>query len=103
MFTLLAQTDPASCTSAALLPLSVLAIFYFLVFRPQQKQLSESKAFREGLKVGDEVVTAGGIFGRVARLETDEVELEVASKLKIRVLRSQVVQHAPKATLEVKD
>jgi preprotein translocase subunit YajC len=49
------------------------------------------------------VVTAGGIFGRVARLETDEVELEIASKTKIRVLRSQVVQHAPKATLEVKD
>lgn len=81
----------------AFLPLSVLAIFYFLVFRPQQKQMAEAKSFRDGLKVGDEVVTAGGLFGKVTRLEEDRVELEVSAKTKLRVLRSQIVQHAKSA------
>lgn len=94
MLTLLAQADPASCANMAFLPLSVLAIFYFLVFRPQQKQMAEAKAFRDGLKVGDEIVTAGGLFGKVSRLEEDRVEVEVAPKTKLRVMRSQIVQHA---------
>ncbi len=83
--------NSADCANAMMLPLFIVAIFYFLVWRPQQKQTMEAQRFRDGLKVDDRIVTAGGIYGRVARLEPDAIELEIAPKVKIRVARSQIV------------
>ena len=67
------------------------AIFYFLLIRPQQKRAKQHKALLEALKVGDPVVTAGGIHGKVAALTDDVITLEIATGVKIRVNRASVV------------
>jgi len=67
------------------------AIFYFLLIRPQQKRAKQHKELIEALKVGDQVVTAGGIHGRVAAVQDVVVTLEVATGVKIKVNRSSIV------------
>ncbi len=67
------------------------AIFYFLLIRPQQKRAKQHRQLIENLKVGDPVVTAGGIHGKVAALQENVVTLEVATGVKIKVNRSAVV------------
>jgi preprotein translocase subunit YajC len=67
------------------------AIFYFLLIRPQQKRAKQHKQLIEALKVGDQVVTAGGIHGKVAAVQESVVTLEVATGVKIKVNRSSVV------------
>lgn len=81
----------------AFLPLIIIfAIFYFLLIRPQQKKAKELKAFLDALKRGDEVVTQGGIYGRIEKLTDDVVTLQVADKVSIRVARSQIAGRPPK-------
>jgi preprotein translocase subunit YajC len=65
-------------------------IFYFIVMRPQSKQQNEHKAFLDKLGKGDEVITAGGVVGKVDRVAGDLVFVEVASNVKLRVLKSQI-------------
>jgi len=65
-------------------------IFYFIVMRPQSKQQNEHKAFLDKLGKGDEVITAGGVVGKVDRVQGDLVFVEVASNVKLRVLKAQV-------------
>ena len=67
------------------------AIFYFLLIRPQQKRAKQHKQLIEGLKVGDQVVTAGGLHGKVAAVQDTVVIVEVATGVKIKVSRSSVV------------
>lgn len=78
---------------APLMPLIIIfAIFYFLLIRPQQKKVREHSKFIESLKVGDDVLTAGGIFGKVARIDDDRVIVEIADKVKVSVLKSQLYE-----------
>jgi preprotein translocase subunit YajC len=67
------------------------AIFYLLLIRPQQKRAKQHKELVESLKVGDQVVTAGGIHGKVAAVQDTLVTLEIASNVKVKVNRSSVV------------
>lgn len=67
------------------------AIFYFLLIRPQQKRAKQHRQLIENLKVGDSVVTAGGIHGKVAALQDSVVTLEVATGVKIRINRASIV------------
>lgn len=67
------------------------AIFYFLLIRPQQKRAKQHKQLIDSLKAGDQVVTAGGIHGRVAAIQESVVTLEIATGVKIRVNRSSIV------------
>lgn len=67
------------------------AIFYFLLIRPQQKRAKQHKQLVEGLKVGDQVVTAGGLHGKIAALQDTVVMVEVATGVKIKVNRVSVV------------
>jgi len=67
------------------------AIFYFLLIRPQQKRAKQHKELVESLKVGDQVVTAGGIHGKVAAIQDTVVTLEVAAGIKIKVNRASIV------------
>lgn len=78
-----------------MLPLMIIMIFYFLLWRPQQKQAMEAQRFRDGLKDGDRVITAGGVHGRISRVEDTVVELELAPKVRVRVERSQIVKKQP--------
>jgi preprotein translocase subunit YajC len=65
-------------------------IFYFLVLRPQQRQLKDHKALLAGLKKGDMVVTQGGIFGKITELTERDVKLEISQGVKIRILKSSI-------------
>jgi len=67
------------------------AIFYFLLIRPQQKRAKQHKELVEALKAGDQVVTAGGIHGKVAAIQENVVTLEVATGVKIKFNRASIV------------
>ncbi len=76
------------------------AIFYFMLIRPQQKRMKDLQAMLAKLAVGDEVVTGGGILGRITELGDPFVTLEIADGVRIRVQRSQITQLMPKGTLK---
>ena len=84
----------------AFLPLILIfGIFYFLLIRPQQKKQKQHQEFLKSLKKGDEVITSGGIIGRIASLSENIVSLEVAPNVVIRIARSQI---AGRPTAETK-
>ncbi|MEI7815870.1 MAG: preprotein translocase subunit YajC [Desulfuromonadales bacterium] len=66
------------------------AIFYFLLIRPQQKKAKEHKALLEAMKKGDNVITAGGVHGKVAAVENDLVTLEIANNVNIKITKSYI-------------
>ena len=69
----------------------IFLIMYFLLLRPQQKKLKDHRAMIDALRRGDQVVTAGGIIGKVTNVKTDnEVEVEIATGVKIRVVKSTI-------------
>ncbi len=69
---------------------AIFAVFWLLVLRPQQKKAKEHRTFVEALKIGSRVVTNSGIFGKVTHIDGNEVKLEIADKVVIRVLKNQV-------------
>lgn len=69
---------------------AVAAIFYFLLIRPQQKQMKETKKMLESLKPGDKVITRGGLIGVIVSLKDDEAEIEIAKGVKAVFTRSAV-------------
>ncbi|MHB8058045.1 MAG: preprotein translocase subunit YajC [Desulfuromonadaceae bacterium] len=66
------------------------AIFYFLLIRPQQKKAKEHRALLEAMKKGDNVITAGGVHGKVAAVENDIVTLEIANNVNIKITKSYI-------------
>ncbi|WP_305046145.1 preprotein translocase subunit YajC [Geoalkalibacter sp.] len=66
------------------------AIFYFLLIRPQQKRAKQHRELLDALQVGDQVVTAGGIHGRIVTLQDTVVTLEIATGVKIKVNRASI-------------
>jgi preprotein translocase subunit YajC len=68
----------------------LVAIMYFIMIRPQQKQLKEHRALLGALKKGDEVVTSGGMLGKIHLVDERTVTLEVASGVRIRVLKTAI-------------
>jgi preprotein translocase subunit YajC len=101
-----AQTAPAATGGAessllSLLPLVLMfVVLYFIMIRPQMKRQKEHKAMIEALAKGDEVVTAGGMLGRISKLGDTYVHLEAAPGVELQVQRSSVVQVLPKGTLK---
>lgn len=70
---------------------AIFAIFYLLVFRPQQKRMKEHQAMLGAVRRGDTVVTAGGIIGKVVRVGNDnEIKVEIADGVQVRVLKSTI-------------
>ena len=66
---------------------------YFLLIRPQQKKMKEHQAMVNGLRRGDKVVTAGGMFGKVVKVHDEgEVEVEIADGVKVRMVQSTIAQ-----------
>ncbi len=98
-----AQTaSPAGGTDSFLGLLPIVAMFvvlYFIMIRPQMKKQKEHKAMVEALAKGDEVVIAGGVLGRVAKLGDSYLHVEVASGVELQVQRGAVVQVLPKGTV----
>jgi len=77
--------------------LMIFVIFYFLMIRPQQRRVKEHQATIAAVKKGDEVVTGGGIRGKVTRVTDDEVEVEIAQGVRVRAVKS-TLTHVVKPT-----
>ena len=73
-------------------PLLIIGIFYMLVFRPQQKKMKEHQNMVNKLAKGDEVVTAGGLIGKVTKIKADsnEVEVELAKDVRVNVVQATI-------------
>lgn len=71
----------------------IFAIMYFLLIRPQQKKAKEHRAMIEALRRGDQVITQGGIIGKVTHVREDgELEVEIATGVKVRILKGTIAQ-----------
>ncbi len=76
------------------------AIMYFMIIRPQQKRAKEHKAMLETLSKGDEVVTNGGLLGKVSSLTENFVELSLADNVTVKVQKQAIAGVMPKGTLK---
>jgi preprotein translocase subunit YajC len=79
---------------------AMFAVMYFLMIRPQMKRAKEHKAMIDALQKGDEVVTAGGVLGRIARIGEGYVSVEIAPSIEIQVQRAAVQTVLPKGTIK---
>jgi preprotein translocase subunit YajC len=70
----------------------IFAIMYFLMIRPQQKKVKEHRTMIEAVRRGDQVVTAGGLIGKVTKVADAEVEVELAPNVRVRVVKSTLSQ-----------
>jgi preprotein translocase subunit YajC len=83
----------ASQMLVGILPwIAIFVIFYLLMIRPQQQRVKEHQAAIAAVKKGDEVITGGGIRGRVTRVSDDEAEVEIANGVRVRVVKSTLTQ-----------
>ncbi len=80
--------------------IAIFVVFYFLLIRPQQKRAKETRAMLEALQKGDEVITAGGIVGKVAKLTDQYASVEIAPNVEISVQRAAISQLLPKGTIK---
>ena len=83
--------------------LLIFAIFYFLMIRPQQRRIREHQATVNSVKKGDEVVTGGGILGRVTKVTDNEAEVEIAQGTRVRVVKSTLSQVVTKTAKPAND
>lgn len=83
-----------------LLIVLMFGVLYFLMIRPQMKRAKEHKAMIEALQKGDEVVSAGGVLGRITKINENYVSLEVASGVEMQFQRSAVQVVLPKGTIK---
>jgi len=102
-----AQAAPAATNGGgtsqllSMLPLVLMfVVLYFIMIRPQMKRQKEHKALIEALAKGDEVVTSGGVIGRVSKLGDTYVHVEVTNGVEMQVQRSSIVQVLPKGTFK---
>ena len=100
-----ASTQAAPSTSQGLMgmlvPMAVVfAIFYFLIIRPQRKRDQDQKTILNALQKGDEVVTQSGVFGKIYGITDKVITLEVAQNVKIKVLKSTVLQKVDETYLQ---
>ena len=94
---LMQQTGAAGNGTAQLLVgiapwLLIFVVFYLLMIRPQQRRVKEHQAAINAVKKGDEVITAGGIRGRVTKVTDEDAEVEIATGVKVRVVKSTLSQ-----------
>ncbi len=96
-----AAVTPAGGGIMDFLPLvALIAVFYFLVLRPQSKRAKEHKAMMEALRKGDEVVTMGGEVGRVAQVYDQYVSVELAENFVVTVQKSAIQSVLPAGTIK---
>ncbi len=94
-------TVPGGNLMMQILPLVVIfVIFYFLLIRPQSKRAKEHKAMVAAIAKGDEVVTNGGVLGRVTEVAENFVSLEIAEGVSIKVQRQAIASLLPKGTIK---
>lgn len=74
--------------------IAIVAIFYFMMVRPQQKKQKEIRQFREGLQVGDKVITAGGIHGKIVSIKDNHFVISISNGVEIKVDKGSVYPNA---------
>ena len=105
-----AQTAPAPAATGStdflgsmgsMLPLLLMfVVLYFVMIRPQMKRQKEHKAMIEAIAKGDEVVTGGGLLGKVSKMGESYLHVEIANGVEVQVQRSAIVQVLPKGTVK---
>ena len=75
-------------------------VFYFLIWRPQSKQAKEHRELVSSVAKGDEIVTRGGLLGRVSRVEEQDIEVEIADKTEVKLQTAAVAAMLPKGTIK---
>ena len=102
-----AQAAPAAGADSmfggisSMLPLILMfVVLYFVMIRPQMKRQKEAKSMIDALAKGDEVVTSGGMLGKVSKMGETFVSVEIANGIEIQIQRSAVVQVMPKGTVK---
>jgi preprotein translocase subunit YajC len=103
-----AQTAPAAAaggdmqsTLMSMLPLVLMfVVLYFVMIRPQMKKQKEAKAMIDALAKGDEVVTVGGMLGKVTKLNENSLSVEIAVGVEVQIQRNAVVQVLPKGSIK---
>jgi preprotein translocase subunit YajC len=83
--------------------LLIFVIFYFLLIRPQQRRAKQHRDMVGGVKKNDVAVTAGGLIGKVTRVDENEVEIEIASGVKVKVVKSMLSDIRPHGTKPAND
>lgn len=83
-----------------ILIVALVAIFYFFMIRPQSKRQKEIRKFRESLKVGDKVISAGGIHGKIKEVKDDTVLLEIAENVRVKVEKASIYATAPEVVAQ---
>lgn len=89
-FLVLAQAGGTSGSTQILFMVAMFAIVYFVMIRPQQKQAKEQQALLTALKKGDDVITSGGVFGKIWQVEDKTVLLEVANGVRLKILKTSI-------------
>ena len=99
-----AQAPAAGADAGGLmsfLPLILMfAVLYFIMIRPQMKRQKETKAMLAALAVGDEVLTVGGLFGKVTAIKDDVVTVEIATNTQVQLQKGAITTVLPKGTLK---
>jgi preprotein translocase subunit YajC len=92
-------TGSSSGISSLIFMAAFIAIFYFMLIRPQQKRAKEQQSMLAALTVGDEVVTTGGLLGRIVEAGDNYLGVEIAEGVRVKVQKSAITQVLPKGTL----
>jgi preprotein translocase subunit YajC len=95
-----APTAPANDFMSFLPMIIIFVLFYFMLIRPQMKQAKQHKAMIDALKVGDEVVTTGGVVGKVTKVNEGFVSVEIATNTVINVQRQAIQTLLPPGTIK---
>lgn len=90
----------ASGLSALLFPIGLIVVFYFLLIRPQQKKQKEHRQMVEALSAGDEIVTGGGVLGKVTEIGDQFLTVEIADRVQIKIQRHTIAAVLPKGTVK---
>ena len=100
VFAQAAPAQPGMGGFGLLMPIALIAIMYFLMIRPQMKRAKEHKSMVEALAKGDEVVTQGGVAGRIVKVSDNFITVELAPNVEVAVQRQAVSTVLPKGTLK---
>ena len=96
------QAAPGGGPAGLIMMVLIFVLFYFLIIRPQAKRAKEHKAMVQALEKGDEVVTSGGLLGRITDVGDSFINLEIADGIEVKTQRSAVTSLVPKGTFKGK-
>lgn len=95
-----ATTQSADPLASLILPIGLVVLFYFFLIRPQSKRQKEHKKLVNDLQKGEEILTSGGILGKVTNIKDDFITLEIAKDVSLKIQKSAVQTIMPKGTIK---